>query len=325
LFLFLDEERSHSFLDHKKACSIIAVGAATENLRIKAASMQLQTHIQHLHFSHKQPLAVIHFTFLTQIIESDLKLVKAIELRSTNRKITEQTQPIEASTLDILRNSIAAVPGAQVEFLTKMQDFATVADVVGGADRLRLLHPWGHSDFMQEVRWTPAENEATRDGINIATLELPAGGLAGLKLASDWSAVKLLAKWQEGKGLEQPGRLSILHSGAVGLIHMPSGDHTSFFEGGRAVQRLWLEATNQGIAFQPLSSATSLFARLQCGEDSNLPQWMQDELSELESTFNEVLKRKNSSCDILLFRLFKAEAPKVKSMRLPLEKVLSIN
>ena len=49
---------------------------------------------------------------------------------------------------------------------------------------------------------------------------------------------------------------------SLGMVTISGNSQSSFIEGGRAIQRVWLEITSQGLALQPIIGLTLLINRL---------------------------------------------------------------
>ncbi len=96
------------------------------------------------------------------------------------------------------------------------------------------------------------------------------------------------------------------------------------------VQRVWLEATRQRLAFQPVSGLLFLLARLIGSETRepidgiSLSPEMKAELPQLRERFLNVFPNPDDQLDIFLFRLSLAAPPTVRSLRRPVEDVLTI-
>jgi hypothetical protein len=57
----------------------------------------------------------------------------------------------------------------------------------------------------------------------------------------------------------------VKQASAIGLIRIKGRDMQSFFEGGRAMESVWLEATRLGLSFQPMTIVTFLWMNWQFG------------------------------------------------------------
>lgn len=328
IYVFHDEEKSFSLLDYQNMGSYLSVGALVENVILKAHELNLEVSVQHFDTTNQSKLvAALSFCSkddapLTLVEPHDFDhLSKEIDKRVTNRNFNAREE-LSSQTLKTLQSIASQTPGAQLQFATSDEDLARLSDVIAGVDRLRLLHERGHHDFMAEMRWTLEENESTRDGIDVATLELSAGDLAGIQMARDWKPLELLAEWGGGTAFEKMARRWIDGAGALGFLTMPDYSQQSFFEGGRVLQRIWLEATRQGVAFQPVSPATFFFARLLHGNGTELPTWMQEEFKLLRKLFTQSFTTHQTTGEIFLFRLCTADEPAVKSLRKPIENLL---
>lgn len=328
MYVFHDQEKSFSLLDYNHMGSYLSVGSLVENVVLKAHEFSLEVTVQHFDTTNESRL-VAALSFLEKDDAQEFQtashdfdhLVSQIEKRVTNRAFNERGK-LPPQTLDSLRSIASATKGANVQFVTSDEDLAKLSKVIAGVDRLRLLHERGHSDFMKESRWTLDENLATRNGVDLATIDLTPSDLAGMKMAGDWKPVELLAKWRGGTAFEKMAHRWIDGASALGFLTMPDYSQQSFFEGGRVLQRIWLEATRQGIAFQPVSPATFFFARLLHGKGIELPEWMQDDFSELRELFTQSFTTHPTHGEIFLFRLCVADEPAVKSLRKPIENLL---
>ncbi|MEK7412057.1 MAG: hypothetical protein AAB263_01935, partial [Planctomycetota bacterium] len=162
----------------------------------------------------------------------------------------------------------AEMRGGHLQLVDDERRLAELANILGLGDKLRFVSPVMHGELVKEIRWTPDEVETTRDGLDVATLELSAIDLAGLQLATSLGAMELIGKLGGGRALERPARHAIAGATAVGLITIPGG-HTpgAMFEGGRALQRVWLKAAALGWSIQPMTALVCLFWRLWDGAD----------------------------------------------------------
>lgn len=323
LHVFHDASTSFSLLDFNDYGSLLSIGGVVANIELEAAVLGWDTHTQWTDKQFDFPLVcILTFSDATNAPKPlTLELAKEIPLRQTNR-LLESPESLPAEVLESLQSMAGMTNGAELHFLTEREDLETLKDVVGGAERLRLIHPQGHQNFIDEVRWTIEENETTKDGIDLATLELTSSDLAGLQLASDWNVVQWLYDQKKGEGFEKFVRKSVDHAAAVGLLTMPTSDRRSFYHGGKAVQHIWLKCSALGLGFQPISPCTFLFARLQQSSGDELPSWMKEELTTLYYTLSTRYPAIQQSADIFLFRIFKQSKKPVGSLRRDLDRFL---
>ena len=332
--LYLFHDPSHpSLLDFQSVAAYLALGAATENLVLQAHAMQLQVHLQT--FCPAQARLVAAFRFQAADSAADNgsaeqeahicdALVHAIPVRMTNRTIGPR-QPINPALLHTLQQIGQTLPGAQLTWLTSADELTEFAAIAAAAERLRLFNRQGHHDFVQEIRWTAAEAAATRDGVDLATIDLSLVEQVGMTVAKAWPVVADLKQWGGGGAFAKLTQKTIAAASTVGLLTMPHYSLADFFAGGRALQRIWLQATEQKLAFQPVASTTFLFAHLLHGQGIGLDQAAIAELQSLRQRFVKLFPIVAAQQgEILLFRLAVADTPKVRSLRRPVAQVLTI-
>ena len=182
-----------------------------------------------------------------------------------------------------------------------------------------------HREMMEEVRWTADEVRRTRDGLDVTTLELTGADLTGLRVMSSWAAMDLVGRLGGGRALEKPARKAIAAASAVGLVSVHGRTREAYFAGGRAMQRVWLEATALGLAFQPVAPLTYLFARLELGDGEALSAGEAAALRGLRGRFAAVFPEAAGRGEPMLFRLARAPPPTARSLRRPIMDVLELD
>jgi len=324
LMLFNDVNRSTSILNYKNTASFLSLGAATENLVLKAHQMGYEIEINKFPLGYEDNLVSI-FTFYT---ESSLKtedhinsdLVNQIEKRNTNRKLSIRT-PLFEEDEAYLHSVVNEVNGAKLSLFKDENEIDKLKNILAEVDKLFMTNKTGHAHFIHEIRWNKKEVELTRDGIDINTIDLTPTERAGLIVSKNWNVTKHIKKWRLGNEFGKLSKKAVDSASALGVITMPKMDKDSFFEGGRAVQKLWLAATKKGLAFQPMSISTFLFAKV---GDSNYDdiEEIKDELIILYNELKQVCSIENNQQDVFFFRLAVAEVPEIKALRRHLEDVL---
>lgn len=323
LSLFHDVHYSYSFLDFKNRGSLIGLGAALENVVQRAVYCGYKAEIEILakDFDDKF-IAQIQFFANEDGSRNEFSDLGAdLNLRLTNRLKSKELKPIDEelkSKISLhLEGSDFAVKWLEGEKLKKM------AQIVGAVERQRILDPWGHKDFIAEARWTKEEAESTCNGVDLRTLDLNESDLVGFKLIKDAEAITHLRNWDKGKALIKMSTDSIENSSALALVYTNNHSAESVLNGGRIVERLWVYLNKMGLAYQPVSPATFMFARLGIDDPSSSP-YLVKELRKLRREYLDLLELPESVNDLFLARLFYAKEPAVKSLRKPLEKVFKI-
>ena len=104
------------------------------------------------------------------------------------------------------------------------------------------------------------------------------------------------------------------------MVILPKNNEHRFFEGGRALERIWLTATKENIGIQPLSINSFLFERISKNDFSGIEE-LEVELKELAEKFYRICELNEFDQNIFFFRMFNGCKPKVRSLRRELHKV----
>lgn len=331
LYLFHDPEHNAPFVDFNNTASYIGYGTATENLVLKAHELELEVKITPFPLKTDSKLISVFQFFnqenLNSVAGLELHLVdelaEAIPNRVANRKLSPKTF-IEENRLDKIISAVKTVPGANLKFLTDENTIEAIGEIIAKADRIRIMNKAGHKDFLAETIWTDEEAEKHKRGVEVASLDITPSERVGLKITSDWEVVNHLNQWQAGKGLEKLSRKATACASAIGLISMEKHNMQSFYNGGRAVERAWLAATKDDISFQPLSVSTFLLNRLVHQGTEVFSEHASSELTEMKKEFEKLFSLEEDMGKIFLFRVFIANNTPKRSLRVPVEEVLSI-
>jgi len=320
LFLFQEKGKTNKFLDFKNYGTILGLGSATENLRLEARKNNLDVKFNLFPIKNNEHLvAQINFEKLNETDEFD-DLVNYINARCTDRNIY-QSEHIDSETLNKLKKACSSIPGAKLHFLTSEKDIKEYGSILGRSDKILLTTKETHTEFMKEIRWSKDEVETTRTGVDLETIDLTATEIAGFKVIKNWSVVKYLNKWGGGSAFEKLSKKCAESAYGLGMITMPSLSSNDFFEGGRALERVWLEATRNELNMHPISGLTYIFTRLNHGNAEGMPPKMIKAITELRKE-HEQLFDSNNEIEVFFFRVFKGNKQKKRSLRKSLDEVL---
>lgn len=143
----------------------------------------------------------------------------------------------------------------------------------------------------------------------------------GFRVAADRNAMDLLERWDAGRAFMKMTREAIASSSAVVLLTCACQDPRSLLDAGRAVERLWLKATELGIAATPCSAPILLAHHVRNGEGAHLKQTEKDALLQLLHDIRAAFATGTRE-PVFMFRLSYAEAPSARSLRRPLQSFL---
>lgn len=315
MHIFHDRHYSYSLLDHNDLGSYVSIGTAIENISLQAQAEGFDTHVTYFPLAPDRILvATVDFTTAPQ----DKKPVVPeafITSRLTNRTVSQRAQ-LPDTAYRQLRESIAGYQGAQVHFVTDPDMMKQLGEILATAEMLRLLHPRGHYDtFTNELRWTPQENETTRDGMDVATLGVSNAEALALKVASDAAAMDFVRSVNGGSGMKKIARKALAAAASIGIITMPEHTDVAYLEAGRAVERLWIEANKAGIAFQPFAQYIFLSERANDPGDKEFGTEFRNALHALQQDFKNIVQLPAQEQPMFIFRLAIAPHPEVTSLR----------
>ncbi|MFC5625311.1 Rv1355c family protein [Algoriphagus winogradskyi] len=316
LHLLHDKSKSESLLDYLGTGSLLAFGAALQNFRLVAASMGIELTIhQHIQNFEEELIASIVFDSRSEdpisILNGDL--VAGISMRCTNRKNAERV-PLEKQTLDEFKN-IATSDGVSLEIIDGLEQLRALTPIVGGMDRLRLLHDQGYKDFISEIRWSAEEALETKDGIDIATLEMGNSERAAVGLVRDPGTIEFFRKNDLGYGLTKISDQTILSASAVLMFTADEYTPSAFLKAGAAIQRVWIKANLSGYSFQPISSSLFIFHRVLREKITGFSENEKGMIQQFKNDLNQIFNRGLSKQEVFMVRINKAGEPSMRAFR----------
>jgi molybdopterin/thiamine biosynthesis adenylyltransferase len=319
LWLLPRNRFGNSLLNYRDAATFMALGAAAENLVLRAHRLGLDVRLEAPSVHQRVPSCRFKF-FPSGGSAEGLEpttwdaLEPMIAERHTNRRRTAATL-VPKEQLDELADVAATVPGLELRFVSQRAAVAEVAHVAAAADRIRMLNPAGHRDLVREIRWTKEDAERERDGIDLRSLDLTAAEHAGLRMLRSPRVPELLRRWKVGHGLEKLTASALSSSSAIGLLTVPRESIRERFLAGRALERVWLAAARLGLSLQPHTSSIFLFARALGGGGAGIDAATIGELMALQARLRGVFEARGT--EVFLFRLFPRCEPLVRSLRIP--------
>ncbi|MEO6685461.1 MAG: hypothetical protein ABIN24_05830, partial [Dyadobacter sp.] len=327
LYLFHDQYRSFSFAAFGDILPHIALGAAYENILLKANQYGLKIKSQ-LFPLESQPnlVAVIDFNKADNEIGSFENVyapgsVDFISVRSTNRNPSIPAD-IPAEDMQKLKEASKSVIGAELHFINDKQKILEIGEIIGACERINLLNHSGHQDFYQrDIRWTPDESG---DGIDVSNLGMVPAQMAAYSIIRDPKIAKTLKNIEGGNALVDGMIRNAGTASGFGIITIPGTEPTNYFSGGIAMQRLWLQAEALGYAIYPFSAPLHLFPRLSAGYNLGLDTNEIEKLTQLREKFLGIIPNEIDRTEVFVFKIAKAEKSAVKSARLPLSEILFI-
>ncbi len=260
LRVFIDQDRDRSFFNVDQIASIISAGAVAENIRIAASSLGLFTDVRPFP-DPDSPTLTAALRFQRAPVPED-PLVEVLWKRCTNRKLYDPV-PLSPVIREELERALTDFPDARLQWIVGRDGLRKLARIVFQADRIRLEDRRLHEHLHRMIRYSTEEALAARDGFPLKNLEAGRAGEVFLRLTRPWSVMNVLNRLGMSRIVAAHTARSVRHAAASALLTVSGTAPAHYFQGGRALQRVWLTATAQGLSLQPMAAVTLFWTRYQ--------------------------------------------------------------
>jgi hypothetical protein len=298
---------------------LTGIGAAIENAVVAASLEDFRANLecfspQDRHDSSEQfqLIAKLHFSDGGQ----PDPLSEFVAARCTTRRMESrrmESRRMESRLLSELSDGIERFSNVQLHWVEerRLPEFAAL---VGMGNRIRFEHRPFHAELYQSLRFTADEVHTTRDGLDVATLQLPFGVARIMRFLRAWPRMRIANVLGFSRGVARQATTEVIRSGAVGFLTVPTDDVRRFVEGGRALERLWLTATKNELRFHPTASLPVFLAHARTGgtQLSSRHRAMAQEMSE---RFFRLFQSVEGRVVQMAFRVGYGELPPVRSLR----------
>jgi nitroreductase len=306
-----DPERDLSLFNVRYLASFIALGAVLENIMIAASADGYSAKIHYFPDSHDTHLiASVSFEAGANVDP----LVSFLEKRCTNRKFYA-TRAIDPAILKSLTNTSEQFSNIDLLWVEDKAKLKRLGQIVTLADRLLFENRHIHSHLFSTLRWSQDEIEKTRDGLPIKSLELGHAGSLAFRVLKKWSVVAFLNRFGFSKGAAHHSTVLIQRCSSAGLITAPDTSPLSFLQAGHAFQRVWLQATKENLALQPMTALLFLQLRSRLNDYYGLSREQITIADQLQRDIEKFFDLSGKAVPVMLFRLGFADAPSERTIR----------
>jgi molybdopterin/thiamine biosynthesis adenylyltransferase len=309
---WVDPTRS-SLLDFRQRGALLALGAAMQAAEIGARALGFEPVAR--------PVAAGGPAWELALERSadarDAAAVEVLWQRCCNRRRDGVSQAVpEAALLRLARC------GAPLEAsVFPHEALAELGGALGALDRVRFLSSRLRRELIGELRFTAEQARASRDGIDVASLELDDADLAAMDVLKSGAGMDLLAGLDRGWGLGNAARDAFAASAGAIVLRAAAVDRGALVDAGRGLMRLWLDATRRGLAVHPWGSPF-LFQRLLEDVDS-LEGWERHALTHAAEAFGRVVGLERDRPVMLILRVSCSAPPSTRSLRRATDEVLA--
>ena len=242
LDLRIDADRSGRVSDTRHVLSDLAAGTCLENMIIHARSLGYVADLQ-IFPRPDDELWVARIRWRHEPSGPPEPLAGAIDRRHTDRNFPWRG-PITPDTQARLDAQSQTIPGQRLWWPRTPRERKAALGVIRQAETLRFRSPMLHAELFSSIRFAAGWHSACEEGLAPATLavEPPMRPLfqamrrpAVMSLFNRLGAASMLG-WRSAY-------LPIRLSPDLCLIVIPSAARSDVLAGGRALQRVWLQAT----------------------------------------------------------------------------------
>ena len=297
---------------HRQMLALLSYGAVVENLALRSAQLGYALAVTWLP-EPGRPDLVADFRWVTTAAPAD-PLCHSIGGRHTNRRFYRRAS-LPAEMLARLSAAAAAVPGAKLLWLDDAVTRALALKAIRVAETERFRRRALHDEMFGAIRFEKGWHQTADEWLPPAALQVEPPMRLPFALMRHWSVMRA-ANWVGAHVLLglRAGYLPCALAPHIGLI-LASGQREDLgnLQAGRALQRVWLSATAEGLAMQPMAAVTALIRQrpgsgwVSSGVKARLQQLVQE------------LCGGHDAPPYLLFRLGQAAAPSAVTERRTLD------
>jgi len=309
-------EKDESFYNFEQVASYIAHGAVLENVLI--AARFLGANVEYKLFpdsSNPNLVAQIELSSAPSVVDP---LYPAIFNRRTNRFPFRRVKLTEGAIVK-LSNTVKNIDNIKISLVHQRDRINALAKILMINDRLVFEREDIHSFLFDKIRWNQRQVDETLDGMPVESLGLNFIDKLLFPLMRFWVFVKTSNYFGLSRLIALKCWWNCRNASILGMLSAQGNDKIAFVQGGRGMQRLWLEATLQNLEFQPIIGLTLLIYRLN-----------KDELQEFSSKHRQMVEKAarnltgqfaltESDTMIMGFRLGQGRPVDVKTKRRKLE------
>jgi nitroreductase len=293
---------------YKRILDLLSAGALLENLALAAGRHGWRAELTPFP-DPARPQLLCRIVWSRQDQAAD-PLVEAIPARQTNRRLVYRGPPMGPAERNALQRAAAGQPGVTLMWLDEPPVRRRVLGLMRRAEAARFRIPALHQELFSAVRFEVGWQASCAEGLPPGALGVERPLRAGFALMRHWPVMRALNLLGAHRLLglraaDLPCRLAP----HLGLIALAEESDWALLAAGRAFERVWLAATQLGLALQPMPAA-ALYA-LEGAESVPVP--LQRRLAQAWRALLPGLY------PVMLFRLGRAAPLAVRTGRLPLE------
>lgn len=255
LELRIDALRSGRVSDTRYVLSDLSAGACLENMVIHAESLGYAADVQLFPVREEELLvARIHWRRDAGLGIAE-PLAGVIGQRHTDRSFPWRG-PITADTQARLNEQTGMISGPRLWWPQTPRQRKAALNVIRRAEMLRFRSPTLHAELFSSIRFAAGWRTACEEGLAPATLAVEAPMRPMFQALRRPALMRMFNRLGAASVLGwRSAWLPIRLSPGLCLLVIPSTARSDVLSAGRALQRVWLQATLEGLSVQPYAAA----------------------------------------------------------------------
>jgi len=256
-------DKDDSYYNFNQMASYISHGAVIENIVI--ASRHFGFYAQVNLFPNEKECDLVAMIKLVPEEAKETPLYQAIFERCTNRFQFKKAK-VTTEMMDTVLASVKGIDNVSVKLISQKDKVKQISKELMVNDRLVFERKDIHGFLFDKIRWNKKQIEETMDGMPVSVLGLTPIEKLSFPLMKFWSFVKMANYFGLSRIVALKCWWNCRTSTMLGMVSVKGSDKVAFVQGGRAVQRVWLETTLLGLSLQPIIGLTLLIYRLKNNE-----------------------------------------------------------
>ncbi len=280
-------ERDSSYLNYQQSASFIAHGALIENILISGRAVGCAIKLTTFPDANNA-----NYIARCEISECDPEpdpLYDPIFKRHTNRN-RYRSFDLPEEQCQSLKEAAGCIKDVSVSVITDSSSRKRLARLLRTNDRMVFEHKDIHAFLFNQIRWSQKEVTESCDGMPLASLGIDAVERHIFPIFRFWPIVNALNGIGFSRIIGFKGGLNCKSASALGVIKVDGRVPESFVAGGRAFERVWLEATRQKLAFQPVVGLPLLRQRLVDGRLDGFSAKQKKMIEEASQEINDIFE-----------------------------------
>lgn len=311
IYVFNRPEVDQSLYNFKQRGSYVAHGALIENIVISSSKYGYKTDVKL--FPKEDNANLVAIIALEKTNTEEDPLYKYLEKRSTNRKSYEERKLSEEQKTQLI-NATKEANYAELKIIDNKESMNVLGDALAVNELVLFSNKQLHDFFYDHIIWKDDEQDKA-GGFYIKTLEFLPHQLKAVKLFKSWFILNILNKLGKvADKIAKENAEKYAKSGTLVAVVVDGNSNSDFVKGGRAMQRVWLKATELGLSAHPCTGTLFFMERIK-GGDKNV--FSDKHLKIIENAYNNIINTFEAEGKTIpmLFRIGYADAPSARSLR----------